>query len=210
MKSNLNFFINNYSSKTKPIITTLVILFFVFVYFIVVWLLFGEFNLLNLNWLVYPGKPNSNDPKLVAAYAQIDSQIYYFLFLPGIVYVGIIFVLRLFKQFAWDLIPIFFSLWMSWVVLILSATLPFPYSILMISLRILLVGLTFFVVFVFVNFLLNQFLIRSQLGVNHFVNLSQEQIKITESSKTFCSLFLKNKDLIIDIDPKNIFINHKK
>ncbi|WP_033160128.1 hypothetical protein [Mycoplasmoides alvi] len=212
MKNNFDFLINKKSIKTKPIITTILILVFVFVYYIIIWILFGEFNLLKLNLIVYPGMVNPDNSKEVASFAQIDSRIYYFLFIPGIFYFLVIVSLRLFKQMAWDTIPLFLSFWLSWVAFILSAALPSPYSILMIAVRIIIVGATFFILFICSNFLLNHYFLNSNKNFDQFIGFADEELKNKNFNKNFKTLLRNNqiKNSIIDIDPQNIFMKKSK
>ncbi|WP_027124008.1 hypothetical protein [Mycoplasmoides pirum] len=200
------------SQKTNPIIKTLLVLFFVFIYFLIIWLLFGEFNLLKLYFIVYPGMINPNDSTQVATFAQIDSRLYYFLFIPGIVYTLIIFLLKLFKQNAWDMVSIFLATWMGWVALILSAALPSPYSILMLTVRLLIVALTFFGLFFITNFIIIKIVASPNYSksVDTFIDYVNQETKINKINQSFKKILQDNQNLIFDVDSKNIFCHKKK
>lgn len=207
---NVNFLNQSNIQKTKSWFITIYVLVFVFVYFSIIWILLGEFNILKMNWIIYPGIPNPNDPNEVTI-SQIDSQIFIFLFAPGIFYFVSIFVLRYcFKQFGWDMISIVLSTWMAWVSLILSGAFANPHSILIIMCRIILVITTFFVLFFLINFVVNLFISRSHKNIFYFSTLLNQELKQKEIYKNLKNLVKTKEETILFVNPNNIFRKNKK
>lgn len=202
----INFLAQSNVQRTHTWLQTIYVLVFVFIYFAIIWILFGDFNVLKLNLIVFPGMINPNNPQEATAYAQIDPRIYYFLFVPGIFYMLSIFIIRFgFKQIGFDMVPMVISSWMAWVALILSGTFANPYSVLVITGRIVLILSTFLILFFSSNIIVNYVLGHSRNGSYYFAALVKQELAKHEIQDTLKSIVKINDEKIIDVDPKNIF-----
>lgn len=202
---------SNKYSRTKSWITGLYTFIFVFIYFLIIWILFGEFNILGLNFIISPnshqyvdamGQTYTND-------AQIDPRIFYFLFIPGIFYFASVTLIHYcFKQTGWDIIPIVFSFWLAWIVLILSGAFQNPWSIWVLIGRIILVATTFFGLFFIFNYLINLIISKSSFAPSFFSSALDQEISKKENTEVLKKL--RNEEVIIDVLAENIFLKNKK
>ncbi len=193
-------------TRTKPWIKTLFVFFFVFVYFCAVWLLLGEFNLLGLNMVVYQGQPNPADPTLAAASAQIDPRLHYFLFVPGVFYFAAIAAMKRFGLVGWDLVPVTAAAWLTFAAVILTAALPNPYSILMLSARMLIACATFFALFFGVGFLTVKLTTNPYSGgqMDDFAAYVAQREDAADAAAAFRALWRANERDVLDVDSGNI------
>lgn len=210
--TNFQLLSSNKYSRTKSWITGLYTFIFVFVYFLIIWILFGEFDVLQLKFIISPNSYMKVDPQTgqtLTNDAQIDPRIFYFLFIPGIFYfASVIFIHYCFKQTGWDIIPIVFSFWLAWIALILSGAFENPWSIWVLIGRIILVATTFFVLFFIFNYLINLIISKSSFAPSFFSNALDQEISKKENSEALKKL--RNEEVIIDVLSENIFLKNKK
>lgn len=202
---------NNYS-RTRSWITGLYTFIFVFVYFLIIWILFGEFNVLKFNFIVSPNSYSYIDDTTGQKFtnnAQIAPEIFYFLFVPGIFYlISVMLIHYCLKQTGWDIIPIVFSFWVAWIALILSGAFANPWSIWVLIGRIVLVATTFFGLFFIFNSLINLIISKSSFASNFFSSALNQEISKKENSEVLKKL--RNEEIIIDVLAENIFLKNKK
>lgn len=202
---------NNYN-RTKSWITGLYTFVFVFVYFLIIWILLGEFDVLKLHFVLSPNCCPYVDPNTGITYtndAQIDPRLFYFLFVPVIFYFLSIFLIRYcFKQVGWDIIPIVFSSCLAWIALILSGAFANSWSIWVLIGRIILVATVFFALFFIFNYLINLLISKSSLASGYFSSALNQEISKKQNSEILKKL--RNEEVIIDVLAENIFLKNKK
>ncbi|WP_027122076.1 MPN565 family protein [[Mycoplasma] imitans] len=155
----MDYFKSSQYKKTKPWITTLFILIFVVVYYVLIWVLLGEFNLLKLNWLLGEGV-------IVTSDQMINQQNFNLLILAFIIpplgfYLIIILLIKyVLKQTGYDLIPLTYSFSIAMITIILSGLFKFANQGLIIFGRIVLVIAVFCISFFLLVFITNRIMIR--------------------------------------------------
>lgn len=199
--------------KTKPWIIAVFVLLFVFVYYLCIWLLLGEFNLAHLDFVVLAQTQRTiNDvPNFSPAYLSIDSRLYLFVFIPPLIWGALLFGIRLgFKFLVWDGLPLIIGSYVTWLSLLFSAGISNwtnRTQAWIIASRFLIVLLTFFVSFFTLNKLTNTCLMHSRhapIFLAHAVDTTQQQKAVVDTFyQQHPQLFTPT---IIDIPVTNIFI----
>ncbi|MDC4163419.1 hypothetical protein LNO75_02365 [Mycoplasma sp. T363T] len=200
----MDYFKSSHYKKTKPWIITLFLLIFVFGYYLTIWVLLGEFNLLKLNWLLGEGVIITNDQQINER--NFNLLILIFLIPPlGVYFILILIIKYLFKQTAYDLIPLTYSFSLAMITTILSGLFNFANQGIIIFARIVLVITVFSISFFFLVFITNKLLIKfdqyndyvylhdlvnevedknqRKLEINKLKQKQEETIKITDKNK---------------------------
>ncbi|QZX48821.1 MPN565 family protein [Mycoplasma sp. E35C] len=199
----MNYFKSSQYKKTKPWIITLFLLFFVIGYYVIIWVLFGEFNVLKFNWVLGEGVIFNKD--MMVNERNFNPLIFAFIIPPLLVYfLLILFIKYTFKQTGYDLIPLTYSLSVAMITTILSGLFDFSNTGLIIFARIILVLTVFFISFFILVYLTNKILISFDFKNDYvYVNdLLTENNQKTERKKMIHKL-KPNKEETITISDYN-------
>lgn len=183
----MEYFKSSLYKKTNPLILTLFLLFFVVGYYVVIWVLFGEFNLLKLNWLLGEGVIITQDQMINQR--NFNPLILAFIFPPlGVYFLLILLIRYLFKRTAYDLIPLTYSFSIALITIILSGLFKFANQRLIIFGRIVLVIVVFSISFFLLVFIINKLMIRLDLKhdyvyLNDLLEENQNKNKRSEQIK---------------------------
>ncbi|QMT98299.1 hypothetical protein H3143_02210 [Mycoplasma tullyi] len=166
----MEYFKSSLYKKTHPLIITLFLLIFVVGYYVIIWVLFGEFNLLKLNWLLGEGVIITQDQMINEK--NFNPLILAFIIPPlGVYFLFILLIRYAFKQTAYDLIPLTYSFSIALITIILSGLFKFANQGLVIFGRIVLVILVFSISFFLLVFIINKLMVRLDLK-NDYVYLN--------------------------------------
>ncbi|AFQ03228.1 MPN565 family protein [Mycoplasmoides genitalium] len=171
------FFKSNKKTKTPNWLIGSFSFFLVFIYYLLIWILFGEINLLGFNFLIAAQNRTFMGKEIEPIF---DLVLLWFLFVPLLIYLFLAFFLFAFtKYIIWELIPFCYSTAFTLIVLFLSGIIPMAWNSWIILLRFFLVLITLMLSFFLLNKMTNFFLIRSKYAI-----IIAENLLKTGKSKT--------------------------
>lgn len=170
---------DNESNKTPNSITVLFAL-ITSIYFISVWLFFGEFNFAGLNWITFLDKNHSK--------TSLNPLIYSLILPPVILpFLGAFFIKIFSKRLVGiDIIPILLSLTVSYITIILTGSMQNAWANLIVLSRIVIVFSVLCVSFLILNKITNIIIIHSRFGSTFF---SQKHNEIEEFKKNNAKIY---------------------
>lgn len=196
--------------RTKVWIVTFYVFTFVFVYYLLIWLLLGEINLLKLNLTSFFGQfVDPKDHSRVSG-TQLDSRMFYFTLIPLVFHACFILLIRvIFKQLGYDMIPLVYSFCLGMITIIFTGLFNNAWSLLVLFGRIVLVVITFFITLMVLNYLVNRFILLNKNASNYFESILNQELTKKHLNERSWKLKMSNQNEILDVATSNIFLKKK-